>query len=160
VPAGSVPARPEGYADQFPLRTDAWHSCGAGAIEPDVSYNYDQLGLVNFLQQQDPEAEKNLRQALRLDPSLGSSHFQLARVYQREEEYAQALAEIDAADKLDPGSYNIHYVRGQVLQRLGRTREAKAEMESATRIMNQQRDQRQHELYGNLPNPELTREPQ
>ena len=54
------------------------------AIEPDVSYDYDQLGEVYYLQQQDQAAEKAFRKALRLDPQLASSHFQLARVYQRE----------------------------------------------------------------------------
>ena len=34
------------------------------AIEPDLAYNYDQLGLVNALQGNNPEAESNLRKAL------------------------------------------------------------------------------------------------
>jgi Tfp pilus assembly protein PilF len=116
---------------------------------------------VDYLQQHDQEAEKNLRHALKLDPHLTSSHFQLARVYQREGKYAEALIEIDAASKSDPISYNVHYIRGQLLQRLGRSEEAKAEMELTTRMMNEQRGKRQKELYGSpLPNPELTQEPQ
>lgn len=130
------------------------------SLEPDVAYNYDELGTVNFLQQEDEQAEKNLRRALKLDPGLVSSHTQLARVYQREGKYGESLAEIDAAAKLEPANSTLHYLRGQVLQRMGRTEEAKAEMETATHIMNQQRDKRQQELYGSLPNPELTREPQ
>jgi tetratricopeptide (TPR) repeat protein len=130
------------------------------AIEPDLAYNYDQLGLVNSQLGNNQEAERNLRQALRLDPSLSSSHYQLAQVYQRQAKYVQALAEIDAAAKLDPGNSSIHYLRGQLLQRLGRTREARAEMEATTRMMNEQRDKRQKELYGRpAPNPELTQEP-
>lgn len=40
-------------------------------------------------------------------------------------------------------------------------REARVEMEATTRIMNEQRDKRQKELYdGPAPNPELTQEPQ
>ena len=85
----------------------------------------------------------------------------MAQVYQREGKYAQALVEIDAALKLDPGSSSVHYLRGQLLQRLGRTQEARAEMDATTRMMNQQRDKRQKELYGGpAPNPELTQEPQ
>ena len=130
------------------------------AIEPDVAYNYDQLGLVNSLQGNNQEAERNLRKALRLDPSLASSHYQLAQVYQHEGKYVQALAEIDATAKLDPGSSSVHYLRGQLLQHLGRTREARAEMDATTRMMNAQRDQRQKEIYGGpAPNPELTQEP-
>jgi tetratricopeptide (TPR) repeat protein len=130
-------------------------------IEPDVAYNYDQLGLVNSLQGNNREAEMNLRQALRLDPGLGSSHYQLARVYQSEGQYGQALAEIDAVAKIDPDNSSVHYLRGQLLQRLGRTQEARAEMDATTRVMNQQRDKRQKEIYGGpIPNPELTQEPQ
>ncbi len=126
-----------------------------------MAYNYDQLGLVNSLEGNNPEAEGNLRKALRLDPSLASSRYQLAQVYQREGKYVQALTEIDAAAKLDPGNSSVHYLRGQLLQHLGRTKEARAEMDATTRIMNEQRDKRQKELYGgSTPNPELTREPQ
>ena len=97
---------------------------------------------------------------MRLDPGLASSRYQLAQVYQRQGKYVQALAEIDAAAKLDPGNSSIHYLRGQLLQRLGRTQEARAEMEATTRMMNEQRDKRQKELYGSpAPNPELTQEP-
>ncbi len=131
------------------------------ALEPDVAYNYDQLGLVNSLLGDNHEAEKTLRQALRLDPGLGSSRYQLARVYQSEGKYVQALAEIDAAAKIDPGNSSVHYLRGQLLQRLGRTPEARAEMDASTRVMNEQRNKRQKELYGGpAPNPELTQEPQ
>jgi tetratricopeptide (TPR) repeat protein len=98
---------------------------------------------------------------LRLDPGLGSSHYQLARVYQSEGKYSPALAEVDAAAKIDPGNSSVHYLRGQLLQRLGRIQEARAEMKATTRVMNDQRDQRQKELYGGpAPNPELTHEPQ
>ena len=117
--------------------------------------------MINYLQQQDREAENNLRKALRLDPTLASSHYQLARVYQREGRFNQALAEIEAAGKLDQTSSSIHYLRGQLLQKLGRTQEAKAEMETTTRMMNEQRSKRQKELYSSpLPNPELKQEPQ
>ncbi len=85
----------------------------------------------------------------------------MARVYQSEGKFAQALTEVEAAAKIDPENSNVHYLRGQLLQRLGRTQEARAEMEATTRVMNEQRDKRQKELYGGpAPNPELTQEPQ
>ena len=63
--------------------------------------------------------------------------------------------------KLIPSNSSVHYLRGQILQRLGRNQEARAEMEATTRLMNEQRDKRQKELYGGpAPNPELTQEPQ
>ena len=73
------------------------------AIEPDVAYNYDQLGLVNSLQGNNSGGGNKSAPCLAARPRLGSSHYQLARVYQAEGKYAQALAEIDAAAKIDPG---------------------------------------------------------
>jgi Tfp pilus assembly protein PilF len=116
---------------------------------------------VYYLQQQDQEAEKAFRKALRLDPQLASSHFQLARVYQRESKYGEALTEVDAALKSDPNSPGSHYLRGQVLQHLGRIQEAKAEMQTFTQLSNAAREKRHQELEsGPMPNPELTQEPQ
>jgi tetratricopeptide (TPR) repeat protein len=130
-------------------------------IEPDVAYDYDQLGLVFYLQQQDEDAEKIFRKALRLDPKLSSSDFQLARVCLREQKYKEALAAIDAAKKLSPGSESIHYVRGQILQHMGRPEEAKAEMQKFTEMSNASREKRHQELESApVPDPELTREPQ
>src|SRR5262249_11510567 len=120
-----------------------------------------QLGAIAYLQQDDAQAEKYLTKALQLDPKLTSSHYELARVYQRQSRFTLALREIDLASQQDPNSSAIHYVRGQVLQRLGRTQEAKAEMAEVTRISNAARSKRQQELYGgNLPNPEVMKEPE
>ena len=83
------------------------------AVEPDLAFNYDELGDVYSLMQQDSEAEKSYREALRRDPRLVNSYVGLAKVYQREEKYPQALNAIDAAGKLDPARTDIHYLRGQ-----------------------------------------------
>ena len=131
------------------------------AVEPDVAYDYDQLGLVFYLQEQDGEAEKMFRKALQLDAKLSSSDFQLARVCLREQKYKEALAAIEVAKKLSPESESVHYVRGQILQRLGRTQEAKAEMQKFTEKSNASREKRHRELESSpVPDPELTREPE
>jgi tetratricopeptide (TPR) repeat protein len=131
------------------------------AIEPDVAYDYDQLGLVFYLQQQDEDAEKMFRKALGLDAKLSSSYFQLARACLREQKYHEALTAIDAAKRLSPESESVYYVRGQILQHLGRTQEAKKEMERFTAMSNASREKRHQELEsGTVPDPELTREPQ
>jgi tetratricopeptide (TPR) repeat protein len=63
-------------------------------IEPDVAFNYDQLGVIAFQQQQAKEAEQYFRHALRFDPKLASSEYQLARVYQQAGKSAKALSEL------------------------------------------------------------------
>jgi Tfp pilus assembly protein PilF len=114
---------------------------------------------VNFLMGDDAEAERNYRQALRLEPQMLNPHLGLARVYQRQMQYPKALAELDIAGKLDPESSRIHYLRGQILLRQGRTAEGKKELDTSIRMSSAKRDQRQKELEGgSVPSPELTRE--
>jgi tetratricopeptide (TPR) repeat protein len=126
------------------------------AVEPDLALNYDELGDVYALMQQDGDAEKSYRDALRLDPRLVSSQVGLAKIYQREEKYPQALAAIDSAGKLDPDRTDVHYLRGQILLHLGRKAEGQKELEAAVRIDNQRRARHQKEIEaGTVPSPEL-----
>ena len=53
------------------------------AVEPDLAFNYDELGDVYVLMQQDSDAEKSYREALRRDPRLVNSYVGLAKIYQR-----------------------------------------------------------------------------
>ncbi len=73
------------------------------------------------------EAEKTLRQALRLNPKMPASLFGLAKINMQRDKYQQALNEIDAALKLAPGSQNVHFVRGRILLKLGRREDAEKE---------------------------------
>jgi tetratricopeptide (TPR) repeat protein len=126
-------------------------------IEPDVPYNYDQLGLIAANQQKPKLAEDYFTRALRLQPDLASSRYQLARVYQSEGLYAKARTEIDATLKLLPDNSSVHYLRGQILEHLGQMEEAKAEMNQAKQIANAARAKRQQELEN--PDPELVGQP-
>jgi tetratricopeptide (TPR) repeat protein len=81
--------------------------------------------------QDDVNAEKSYREAIRRDPRLVTSYLGLAKIYQRQQKYAAALAETDKALKLDPERTDAHYIRGQALLRLGRKEEAKKEMAAA-----------------------------
>ncbi|HKN34173.1 MAG TPA: tetratricopeptide repeat protein [Terriglobales bacterium] len=130
------------------------------ALEPDVAFNYDKLGTVYAFQDQDAEAEKSFRQALRLDAHLVTSQLGLARIYQKQEKYPAALAALAEVDKMSPENYTAHYLRGQVLQRMGQREKAKAEFDTYTHMMNSAREKRGRELSGEIPNPELTKEPE
>ena len=113
------------------------------------------------MQQQDPQAEENLRKALQLNSHLTSAHFELARVFQRTGKFSDALTEADAALKFSPNNQPLHYLRGQLLKHLGRIEEAQAEMKTAGDLYDQSLSKRQKEFEsGPLPNPELNREPQ
>jgi tetratricopeptide (TPR) repeat protein len=129
------------------------------AIEADLALNYDELGNVYWLMQEDRNAEKSYREALRRNPRLVNSHLGLARIYQRQDKYSAALAEIDAAGKLDPARTDVHYMRGQVLLHLGRKQEAKKELAAAA-LADTERKTGPEKHVGTVPSPELLQEPQ
>ena len=111
--------------------------------------------------QDDRNAEKSYREALRRDPRLVNSQLGLAKIYQRQEKYAAALVEIEAAGRLDPERTDIHYVHGQILLHLGRKEEARKELEAAVRIDNEHRSAREKQMdTGSVPSPELLQDPQ
>jgi len=130
------------------------------AVNPDVAFTYDKLGTAYSAQEKDAEAEKSFREALRLDPRLVNSSLGLARIYQKQEKFSQALALLDSVEKLSPQDYTAHYLRGQVLQKMGQRERARVEFETYTRMMNDAREKRGRELSGEIPNPDLTAEPQ
>jgi len=131
------------------------------AVEPDLAFNYDELGDVYSLMQQDSDAEKSYREALRRDPRLLNSYVGLAKTYQREGKFAQALNAIDSADKLDPRRTDIHYVRGQILVHMGRKEEGTKELEASVSIDNEHRAEREKQAEsGAVPSPELLEDEQ
>jgi tetratricopeptide (TPR) repeat protein len=121
------------------------------AIEPDVALNYEEIGNSYWLTQDDVNAEKNYREALRRDPRRVNSMLGLAKIYQRRQKYEAALAETDAALKVDPERTDAHYVRAQALLHLGRKVEAKKEMAAAAGAGDQQNS--------TVASPELLQEP-
>jgi tetratricopeptide (TPR) repeat protein len=122
------------------------------AIEPDLGLNYDAMGDVHWLLEDDKNAEKNYREALHHDPRLLNSHLGLAKIYQHQEKYALALAEIDAAEKIDAARPDIHYLRGRILLQMGRKDEAKKELDTA------QQNQKPEAIP--VPSPEVLQPPQ
>ncbi len=130
-------------------------------IEPDAAFTYEQLGNVNSTLQDEEEAAKNYRQALKLDGRLINSHMGLAKIEEHRKNYTAALAELDEIVRLDKENAGARYLRGQVLVHMGRQQEGREELAAATKMLNQQRNQRHRELEGEgVPSPELTKEPQ
>jgi len=130
------------------------------AVEPDLALNFDQLGDIYWLTQDDKNAEKSYREALRRDPRLVNPRLGLAKIYQRQGKYAPALVEIEEAGKLDPDRTDVHYVHGQVLLHLGRKAEAKKELEAAVSIDNEHRSAREKQMDTSpVPSPELLEDP-
>ena len=123
------------------------------AVEPDIAFNYDELGNVYFLLNDDSGAEKSYQQALTRDPKLFTAHLGLVKVYQRQNQNEKALAQLQVAGQLDPSSSRVHYLRGQILMRLGRKDEAKKELDTSIRMSSARRDRREKELEGGASDP-------
>ena len=123
------------------------------ALEPDAAFNFDELGNVYFLMNQDSDAEGAYREAAKLDPKSVSARLGLAKVYQRQSQYEKALAELQAAAVSDPGSARIHYLRGQILMKMGRKEEAQKELDTSVQMSSAAREQREKELEGDARDP-------
>jgi tetratricopeptide (TPR) repeat protein len=131
------------------------------ALEPDMAYNYEQLGKLYEQQGRDEDAEKMYREALARAPRLTESLLKLGEIHQRAGKNQQALKELDAALKLTPDNESIHFVRGRVLLALGRKEEGKAELAKAQKMLDSMLDkERAKKKEKEVPNPELTQEPQ
>jgi tetratricopeptide (TPR) repeat protein len=73
----------------------------AVTLNPDSDTAHRGLGTALFRQQNLPAAEKEFREALRLNASP-DNHFSLAACLMTMDRYEEALAELDAAARLDP----------------------------------------------------------
>jgi tetratricopeptide (TPR) repeat protein len=79
-------------------------------------------------------AEANLHEALRLDPSLVSAHFQLGTVFEDLGQLDHAVVELREAARLDPAYPEPHSVLARIYHRLGRQQAAHDEVEIYQRL--------------------------
>jgi tetratricopeptide (TPR) repeat protein len=123
-------------------------------LEPDVVFNYNELGNLYLQMGKEDLAEKAFQHALKLNNKMVEPHLGLAKVYQKQVENEKALAELDQAAALDPQSSNIPYMRGQLLIKMGRKDEGRKELERSIAMSHDRREKRREEL--NSPSPQGT----
>jgi Tfp pilus assembly protein PilF len=80
---------------------------------------YLNLAITQQFLNQLSDAEKNLRQALRLDADLAKAHFQLGTVLEDLQRLDEALAELREAARLDPAYAEPHMAMARVYHKLG-----------------------------------------
>jgi tetratricopeptide (TPR) repeat protein len=74
-------------------------------------------------------AEKHLKRATELDPTLAAAYLAWGRLYVRADRYREAAPLLERAVSLQPGLREAHYQLSRVLVRLKRTDEANRELE-------------------------------
>jgi len=124
------------------------------ALESDLPFSYEQLGLLLFQAGNDADSERSYQEALRRDPNFLSAQLGLARVRQRQGQYAEALQSAEAAEKLAPESAQVQSLKGQILEKLGRHTLAQAAFTRYRKLLEQQRARREQQMEG-PPDPEL-----
>jgi len=127
------------------------------AIEPDVVYNYEQLGAMAQALGNDGQAEQYYRQALALDARLPTSLYGLGKICDHRSRPTEALAYWKKAAELAPDSVIVHSALARLLQRLGKRDEAARE---AALVNELERKQHADELSDpRLLTPEVNAQP-
>jgi tetratricopeptide (TPR) repeat protein len=88
----------------------------AVALNPQSSLGHHYLGTAYVNTQQLAAAEKEFREALRLEPSA-QNHFSLAACLMALNQYEDALGELEIASRMDP-SQNLYRARMEEVVRL------------------------------------------
>jgi Flp pilus assembly protein TadD len=96
----------------------------AVALNPDSDTAHHALGTALFQQQQLAAAEKEFREAIRLNASP-DNHYSLAACLMTMDRYEEALTELDAAAQLDP-ERTLYRARRDELRKLMQAKESNA----------------------------------
>ena len=118
------------------------------ALEPNVAFNYDQLGLLASLGRKDRDAEVYFLDAVKRDRTLGTSWLGLAKIYKEEKRYPEALRALQEAGALDSRSASVHYLRAQVLAAQGKRDQAAAEFATVQQLKKATVDKLEREISG------------
>jgi tetratricopeptide (TPR) repeat protein len=95
---------------------------------------YLNLAITQQFLNQLSDAEKNLREAIRLEPRFAKAHFQLGTVLESLQEPEAALEELKEAARLDPAFAEPHMALARVYHKLGQEPSAREEVKTYLRL--------------------------
>lgn len=81
-----------------------------------------------------PQAETNLREAIRLDPGFAKAHFQLGTVLEDLNQLEAALGELKEAAQLEPTYPEPHMALARIYHKLGQESAAREEVKTYLRL--------------------------
>jgi tetratricopeptide (TPR) repeat protein len=98
------------------------------------AWPYLNLAVTLQLLNRAPEAEADLRQAIRIDPSLAQAHFQLGIVLERMKQAKAAIPELQTAARLDTSYAEPHIALARIYHKLGQDATAREEEQKYLRL--------------------------
>jgi len=110
------------------------------AIELDRSsahpsaWPYLNLAITQQFLNQPREAEANVREAIRLDPSLPQAHFELGSILEEAGRLNEAVLALQEAARLDASYAEPHMAMARIYHKLGHESEAHAEVQTYLRL--------------------------
>ncbi len=102
---------------------------------PDSPRAHQAMGENYYVLRQMPQAEKDYREALKLQPNLPEVHMELGQVYAGSGQWEKAEAEFRAQTKLQPGNAEAAYRLGNALLQQGKAKEALPELRRADKLL-------------------------
>jgi tetratricopeptide (TPR) repeat protein len=94
------------------------------------AWPYLNLAITEQFLNQLADAERNLREAIRLDPGFAKAHFQLGTVLEDLHKPEAALVELKEGARLDPAYAEPHMALARVYHKLGQEEDAREEVKT------------------------------
>jgi len=113
------------------------HAQTLGQQFPDDGEVCKLLAMTEYLLRHYDKFEKNIREAIRLNPKDADAHYHLGRYFFEEKRYKEARGAFEDSYKIQPEHYKSHYYAGLVYEGENEGEKAKQEYQTAIRIIDQ-----------------------